>query len=93
MGHERERRNRKKQRGIPWRSSGQDSALSLPRARDQSLVGELRSHEPQGVEKKKKKGKEKEKEKKKKKEAEMREAIQTLKDRRASNSVQQSQYQ
>ena len=34
--------------GIPWRSSGWDSALSLPRAWVQSLVGELRSCEPCG---------------------------------------------
>ena len=27
--------------GIPWWSSGQDSVLSLPRARVRSLVGEL----------------------------------------------------
>ena len=32
--------------GIPWQSSGQDSTLSLQRARVQSLVGELKSHKP-----------------------------------------------
>ena len=41
--------------GIPWWSSGQDSSLSLPRVRVQSLVGELRSREPRGQKKKKKK--------------------------------------
>ena len=40
---------------IPWRSSGEDLALSLTRARVQSLVGELRSHKLHGVAKKKKK--------------------------------------
>ena len=40
--------------GIPWRSSGQDSMLSLPRAWVLSLVGELRSHKL--YQKKKKKG-------------------------------------
>ena len=34
-----------KRLGIPWQSSGQDSALSLLRAQVRSLVGELRSHE------------------------------------------------
>ena len=29
-------------KGIPWRSRGWDSALSLPRAQVRSLVGELR---------------------------------------------------
>ena len=43
-----------KKRGIPWRSSGQDSALSLLRAQVQSLVGELRSHKPCSTAKKKK---------------------------------------
>ena len=38
--------------GIPWRSSGWDSAFSLPRAWVQSLVGELRSHKPRGAAKK-----------------------------------------
>uniref|UniRef100_A0A8C0DVP5 Uncharacterized protein n=1 Tax=Balaenoptera musculus TaxID=9771 RepID=A0A8C0DVP5_BALMU len=38
--------------GIPWRSSGWDSALSLPRAWIQSLVRELRSCKPHGVAKK-----------------------------------------
>ena len=32
--------------GIPWKSSGEDSALSLPRVQAQSLVGELRFHRP-----------------------------------------------
>ena len=36
-------------RGIPWQSSGQNSTLSLPRARDRSLVGEQRSHKLCGV--------------------------------------------
>ena len=31
-------------KGIPWRSSGSDSVLSLPRAWVQSLGEELRSH-------------------------------------------------
>ena len=35
--------------GIPWRSRGQDPALSLLRMRVQSLVGELRSHKPWGA--------------------------------------------
>ena len=35
--------------GIPWWSSGLDSALSLQGPGVQSLVGELRSHKPQGV--------------------------------------------
>ena len=34
--------------GIAWRSSGEDSALSPPRAWVQSLVRELRSHKPRG---------------------------------------------
>ena len=29
---------------MPWRSSGKDSMLSLPRARVRSLIGELGSH-------------------------------------------------
>ena len=41
--------------GIPWWSSGWDSVLSLPRARVQSLVRELRSHKAHRVAKKKKK--------------------------------------
>ena len=43
--------------GIPWRSSGEDSALSLPRTRVQSLVRELRSHKPRGRGKKERKRK------------------------------------
>ena len=35
--------------GIPWRSSGQDSALSLPRAQVRSLVRELKSHKLRSV--------------------------------------------
>ena len=38
--------------GIPWRSSGKDSALSLPRVRVQSLVRELKSHKPRSEAKK-----------------------------------------
>ena len=34
---------------IPWRSSGWDSLLSLPRAQVQSLVGELKSHKLSGM--------------------------------------------
>ena len=41
--------------GIPWWSSGKDSALSLLRARVQSLVRELRSCKPCSVAKKEKK--------------------------------------
>ena len=40
--------------GIPQPCGGQDSALSLPRAWVQSLVGELRSHKPWVAVKKKK---------------------------------------
>ena len=43
---------RDKIQGIPWWSSGQDSVLSLLRAWVQSLVWELRSHEPSGTAKK-----------------------------------------
>ena len=39
--------------GVPWWSSGWDSVLRLPRARVQSLVGELGSHKPHSVAKKK----------------------------------------
>ena len=39
--------------GIPWRSSGVDSVLSLTRAWVQLLVAELRSCKPHGVAKKK----------------------------------------
>ena len=42
-------------RGIPWWSSGQESVLSLPRARVQSLVRELRFHKLRGAAEKKKK--------------------------------------
>ena len=38
--------------GIPWQSNGEDSALSLLRAGDQSLIRELRSHELRGQKKK-----------------------------------------
>ena len=41
--------------GIPWLSSGLDSAFSLPRAKVCFLVGELKSHRLRGVAKKKKK--------------------------------------
>ena len=37
---------------IPWQSNAQDSMLSLPRARVQCLVGELRSHKLHGQKKK-----------------------------------------
>ena len=40
--------------GIPWQSSGWESALSLPRAWVQSLVGELKSHKPRSTAKKEK---------------------------------------
>ena len=40
--------------GISWWSSRKDSVLSRPRAQDQSLVGELRSHKPHSVTKGKK---------------------------------------
>ena len=46
---------KKQKQGIPWRSSQWDSALSLPRARVQFLVGELRSCKPHSTAKKKKK--------------------------------------
>ena len=39
---------------LPWRSSGSDSALPLQGPWVWSLVGELRSHKPQGAAKKKK---------------------------------------
>ena len=51
--HCREVRNCTSQ-GIPWRSSGKDSELSLPWARVQSLVGELRSLKLRGAAEKKK---------------------------------------
>ena len=35
-----------KEEGIPWWSSGQDSKRSLLRAQFQSLIGELKSHNP-----------------------------------------------
>ena len=38
--------------GLPWRSSGQDSALPLRRARVRSLVRELGSHKLRGMAKK-----------------------------------------
>ena len=41
-------------KGLPWRSSGWDLALSLPWLRVQSLVGELRSRKRCGAAKKKK---------------------------------------
>ena len=47
---------------LPWRSSGQGSALSLLRALVQFLVGELRSHKLPILAKKKKKKKEEEQE-------------------------------
>ena len=37
---------------MPWGSSGQDSAVSLPWAKVQSLAGELGSHEMCSVAKK-----------------------------------------
>ena len=40
---------RKGKWGIPWWPSGWDSELSLPRTWVQSLVGELRSHHPNGT--------------------------------------------
>ena len=40
--------------GIPWRSSGEDSKLSLLGAQGQSLVRRLRSQKPCGLKKKKK---------------------------------------
>ena len=43
---------------IPWQSSDWDSALSLLRARVQSLVGEIRSHKLHSAAKKTKKGRE-----------------------------------
>ena len=45
--------------GVPWRSSGWDPVLLLPRAQVQSLVGELRSHKPRGTAQKEKKKKKK----------------------------------
>ena len=41
--------------GTPWRPSGQDSRLSLPKVQVHSLVGELRFCKPCGMAKKKKK--------------------------------------
>lgn len=41
--------------GIPWRSSDEGSALSLPRARVPSLVRELRSCKPHSMDQKQKK--------------------------------------
>ena len=35
-----------RRKGIPWRSHGYNSALSLPRAQVQTLVGEVRSCKP-----------------------------------------------
>ena len=40
--------------GLPWWSSGLDSALPLQEAQVRSLVRELRSHMPRGTAKKKK---------------------------------------
>lgn len=40
-------------RGSPWWSSGQDSALSLPRMQIQSLIEELKSYKLHGMAKKK----------------------------------------
>ena len=51
-------------RGLPWGSSGYDSVRPLQGAWVRSLVQELRSYKPHGVEKKKKVGR---KERKKKK--------------------------
>ena len=45
--------------GIPWRSSGEDSKLSLLGAQGQSLVRRLRSQKPCGLKKKKKKDRKK----------------------------------
>ena len=42
-------KNNKILRRVPWWSSGQDSALSLPRMRFQSFIRELRSGKPFGV--------------------------------------------
>ena len=46
--------DRKVHEGIPWWSSGQDSALSLPKFWIQSLVRKLRSYKPCGIARKKK---------------------------------------
>ena len=42
-------------KGIPWRSSGWDSVLSLPWPQEQRLVRERRSHKPSSTAAKKKK--------------------------------------